>query len=158
MSGAREPSVAIGLPNGKTGITAPAPWFDIFVSSDQFAARTAKTPIRAIAKDMRDPVFSWSVLPTTWAGGSTAPLMGADQTLMLPIGSSAVPGDVGYAAVWVTATDADGFVAKANIAARIRIATCCDTDMFNFNFNQICARRVGVKRERCGNTPSFPEP
>jgi hypothetical protein len=158
LTGPREPSVAVGIPNGKTGITAPAPWFDIFVRSDQFAARLAKAPVRAVAKDMRDPVFTWSVLPTTWAGGPTAPSTGADQTLMLPIGPNASPGDVGYAAVWVSATDADGFVAKANIAVRIRIATCCDTDMFNANFNQTCARRVGVNREKCGNTPSFPEP
>jgi hypothetical protein len=157
LTGPREPSVAIGFPNGEEGITTPAPWFDIFVRSDQFAARLAKAPIRAVAKDMRDPIFTWSVLPTTWGGGSTAPLTGADQTLMLPIGLNASPGDVGYAAAWVTAMDADGFVATANIAIRIRIATCCDTGMFNANFNQVCARRVGVN-EKCGNTPSFPEP
>jgi len=153
----REPSVAAGFPNGEAGVTLTGAWYDIFVHADQYAARTAKSPIRAVATDMRDPTFTWTIQPVTWSA-STITLTGANQSLTLPIGNEAQPGEVGYAYVWVTATDKDGLVAKANLALRARIATCCDTDMFHLYFNLGCARKVGVNREQCANMVAFPDP
>ncbi len=153
----REPQVKIGYPTkdrdgniGWSEATGPTgPWLPLLVGAPEYGARIAKYKLQARASDMREPIsYSWLISPITWPSSEIV-LTGAIQDFTIPIGTSARPGDIGYAFVWITAVDADGLRATSNAGAEIKITTCCDVQMFKSYFNQFCADEVGVNRERC---------
>jgi hypothetical protein len=128
-------------------VPAPGNWYIVRVPADNFASNVVRFSAKAFVEDMRDPTFTWTLL-AAW-GPVSITATGDSQKFQFQIPASVQPGDVGYGDLWVKAVDADGLVVSMELPLKIRVDDCCNTDMFNELFNQFCAAKVGLQRERC---------